>query len=792
MNLLYLEKFNNYYNRRVKYYTNVDEYISNSTSYSFNESVDFNPGDGVMTTKVANLPTVNLNPDYLLAITEDTQEIASRWFIMDSKRERNGQYTITLKRDVIADYFEQIKISPMFVKKANLPASNDLIYNNEDIAVNQIKTNEWPLKDETKKPWIVGYIGNDAVKEGEKTITYVDNETVINLGALPLHLLDPNDPSRGATLSTIDYCHVRNFFSIGGYTSNLRACQISYSPDFGPYAFAVTNPGTGGGESFVRLNVQNSPSYDEIKEAFRLSILTNEFAFMNAMDAMFKSLDEDVATVDDAEEIRQLNNSLVYSDITQKFYRLTISSTMTDYNENRVNFGPRDVEAHQVALYGVLDTSTTDICNTFPNYCVRQTEAGAGKCFQVAYKMNRTVITLTETLTGSERSVTIKPGHQKLIDAPYSMFAMEFSLPNLTLATKMVEELSKFIYDLQILPYCPAIELLTISEDSFTINPEATVYVDYSPILQGEATAGYMLWARKSSNTFNITHPISVNVSSAIDVKIANECDMYRLVSPNYNGAFEFNAAKNLGVDYFEVSYTYKPYSPYIQVNPNFKKLYGKDFNDARGLICNGDFSVATLTDQWKSYEINNKNYENIFNAQIKTMDKNNALQLTSNIASSIINAGTAGIGAGVLSGNVGVGIGAGVVSAVGGVADIAISQSVYQNNRQLQKDMFAMNLQTIKARPDTLNKISAYNINNKYFPFIEYYTCTDVEKEALRNKLKYEAMTVNAIGKIEDYIGAVEEYNFFKASPIILDNIADDYHVADAIAVELEKGVYL
>lgn len=214
---------------------------------------------------------------------------------------------------------------------------------------------------------------------------------------------------------------------------------------------------------------------------------------MNAMDVLFEGLNEDVATIDEAEEIRQLNNSLVYSDVTQKFYRLTIGSTATDSNENRVNFGPLSVEPYQTSLYGVLDTSTIDICNTFPESCVRQSEAGSGKCFQVAYKMNRTTITLSEALTGEETSVTIKPGHQKLTDAPYSMFAMEFSLPNLALATKIAEELSSFIYDLQILPYCPAIELLAFTDDGFTIRPEATEYIDYSPISQGEAVAGYML-----------------------------------------------------------------------------------------------------------------------------------------------------------------------------------------------------------------------------------------------------------------------------------------------------------
>lgn len=68
------------------------------------------------------------------------------------KRERNGQYTISLKRDVIADHFEELKGSPMFVYKGNLRADNPLIFNNEGISVNQIKTSEIALKDATSKP----------------------------------------------------------------------------------------------------------------------------------------------------------------------------------------------------------------------------------------------------------------------------------------------------------------------------------------------------------------------------------------------------------------------------------------------------------------------------------------------------------------------------------------------------------------------------------------------------------------------------------------------------------------
>ena len=58
--------------------------------------------------------------------------------------------------------------------------------------------------------------------------------------------------------------------------------------------------------------------------------------------------------------------------------------------------------------------------------------------------------------------------------------------------------------------------------------------------------------------------------------KIANQCDLYRLVSPNYSGQFEFILAKNNtpSLDTFNVDYTYMPYNPYIHIKYiNIKKL---------------------------------------------------------------------------------------------------------------------------------------------------------------------------------------------------------------------------
>ena len=87
----------------------------------------------------------------------------------------------------------------------------------------------------------------------------------------------------------------------------------------------------------------------------------------------------------------------------------------------------------------------------------------------------------------------------------------------------------------------------------------------------------------------------------ALNRKLANECDLLRLVSQNYSAIFEFSAAKSGGVDGFLADCTYKPWSPYIHIMPKLKGLYGDNFvsiDDARGLICGGDMSLPQLSNE--------------------------------------------------------------------------------------------------------------------------------------------------------------------------------------------------
>ena len=170
MQLLLLH-YNNYFNRIIKKKDTVADYKAADTNYKEVSNINFNPGDGVATSIVLGLGqtgsifTSTDEFDYLVAYetVDNKQVIDSRWFILEQDRKRGGQYELTLKRDVIADNYNDVINSPIFLEKGFINDVNDpLLYNSESMNVNQIKQEEIPLKDETESGWVVGYIPSDA------------------------------------------------------------------------------------------------------------------------------------------------------------------------------------------------------------------------------------------------------------------------------------------------------------------------------------------------------------------------------------------------------------------------------------------------------------------------------------------------------------------------------------------------------------------------------------------------------------------------------------------------------
>ena len=295
-----------------------------------------------------------------------------------------------------------------------------------------------------------------------------------------------------------------------------------------------------------------------------------------------------------------------------------------------------------------------------------------------------------------------------------------------------------------------------------------------------------------------------------LDIKINNECNFYRLNSPNYNAAFDFTLTKNdNSVDFFNVDCTYKPFDPYIHVNLNFKGLYGKDWDDARGLICSGDFSISLVTNNFENYKLNNKNYQQMFNRQIQNLDTNYKINLGAQIANDLSGIAAVAISAGATTAASGVKAGAGIMKqAAAGAWDqvknnpgfnqgliqmgIGYAQNAlkHKEQRSFQRDMFNYSLGNVQAIPNALAKNTAFTFNNKLFPFIEFYSCTDVEKEAIKEKIKYNSMTVMKVGTIGQYMNYTEQ--FIKGQVIRLPDVIDDAHIANEIYNEINKGVFI
>ena len=415
------------------------------------------------------------------------------------------------------------------------------------------------------------------------------------------------------------------------------------------------------------------------------------------------------------------------------------------------------------------------------------------KSFKISYKYDEYSLSF-EQLTISA-STTLNSDRYHLNDQPYDMFCIPYSddlkiykngtqilTANKSLAISMAIEIgadagSGAIYDVQLLPYCP-VRYMIKSDGTFDIGSAKVNYIK-----NGETNIGVILWATTSQFTLDIPYTIEVT-----DFKISNECDMYRLCSPNFNGQFEFSAAKNGGVSSFNVDCNYKPFAPYIHVNPNFNRLYGQDFNDARGLVCGGDFSLPQISNAWANYQLNNKNYLNIFNRQIENMEIANKFQ---NIGSII--SGIASIGSGAAAGaqmGIGGAIAGGALSALGAAADISMEIATQREAIDFKKDLFGYQLGNIQAMPSSLAKTSAFVFNNKIFPILEYYTCTAEERQALINKIKYNGMTIMRIGKINEFLQT--EPTYIKGQLIRLEDTGEDYHFINEVANEINKGVFI
>ena len=771
-----LSGYQNYFNRQIKEPKElVAAYPQNLVSYydtgNVTQVINFNPADGVIAHHTVGRPE---NPydgsgDYFLW-SEDGVNVTSRWFIIESTRTRQGQYNLTLKRDVIADNYTEVLNSDCFIQKATVNDDSALIYNQESITTNQIKTAEYPLKDESKMAWIVGFVNREAPAK-----TFAINSSVVADYEMSKYRYKEYF-TKDANSETIIQGSV--------YVTNTQYSSSPFASKFVLDQYAnQTNLGNSTSKGDYKYTDQNGTLKSYI-QSNGLNLALN----ISTKHSLYDGISSD-----------SNYNSLLYE-------KDKIVRDGTDFYK----IGTK-IETHEQTYRITEGKDGTYLLTYLTNFMKQFSGYKSGTpYFEIYIKYNSLRLTKTPVVEGEYTvNYPAKTGHLINKDGPFDVFCIPFAddmqiqvgsdviQANKQFAMSIASELGRNLagdcYDIQLLPFCPMTGY-TVTDNIFDIN--SSDEKRRTAIKRGDQIVYWMFWSTASSGTFNIHLPILAG-----NKKLANQCDMYRLVSPNYSGQFEFNLAKNGGyVEYFNVDYTYLPISSYIHVNPDFKGLYGSDFNDARGLICQGDFSIMYLSDPWKNYQQQNKNFEQIFSREISNMDVNRKYQRMGETISAWTGALGAGGSIGGLIGGVAGGITggvAGVASLAAGYADRSISDKLYQESVSFKKDMHEMQLENIKALPNSIAKTTAYNENNKIFPVLEYYTCTDEEKDLVANAIVNMGMTVNAVGKPIDYVYNNWSYNgifskgFFKATLIRLEDLPEDYHMLQAIAEELSLGIY-
>ena len=845
MNIVLLQGYNNYFNRQVKIEDSLSDYTQDRESVTL-QNINFNPNDSITTTQIINWDK-DWNPDYAL-ILDENNNLVSRWFVMEAIRTRGNQYQIQLKRDSIADYKPQIIESPVYIEKATLNSSDPLIYNSEGMQFNQIKKDEILLKDETQIPWLVGYTVQDNTRypttgtwDGfskiDTLVTKNDIPTIIK-NNFNTNLKFANDIDSNASLKLKMQGRTSwNFLGINYYS------LIKFNDIYNSNEYIVDSVGSNNIDNYLSSVIMNSSYnaatiiftegwgaelkrtiakvYNSILLAFRTISSSNKSTiYSNLRNRLGIQSYTNYQTV-------KAYDGVIYKD-GDHFYKIHIDSVnqgedsytyqWNDYNthtEERLLLNALQSRSSEDPIEGTYtyQGNTSSTSNVFELYCPYNTiyiwKEEVYNSYDIALQAANVIKTY------------IPSGRNHLNSQPYDMFCIPFGdfqcnnwktvkdvglLAARTIAKAGIGQSGSVVYDVQILPYCPLRDIL-LSQGSGRpayINESLLVEdIDFTYVKdQNNVKKTIIFWCNKTNFTFNINKniniPRNVNNTFAEDIKIANECDMYKLCSPNYNGEFEFNLARNdTYVDYFNVDCSYKPFNPYIHVVPNFHGLYGQDFDDARGLICGGDFSISIVTDAWEQYQLQNKNYQEIFNTKITSLDATKTLaqtRLNVNTLNDVFNNNAVSAYKGAMSGGVAGGIIAGVQATVNSGVNYGLnSYTINESNRIAKKyvtDNFNYQLGNIQALPYSLSKCDTLTYNNKYFPFIEYYTCTDQEKEVFKLKMKYNGMTVMRIGKISDYLKPDRSY--IKGQLIRLENIAEDNHLINDIFEELDKGVYI
>ena len=240
------------------------------------------------------------------------------------------------------------------------------------------------------------------------------------------------------------------------------------------------------------------------------------------------------------------------------------------------------------------------------------------------------------------------------------------------------------------------------------------------------------------------------------------------------------------------------PYQFYTGVSFTGNCYYNLYGNNTKDLFFtpSEDYTIDLTSSQFSNYQLNNKNYQSIFNRQLASSDVSATLNITKNALSSQANA----MGQ-IFSGHFAKGIAGSTASAI----NTAFDTASYFNSRQTNIDVYNMQIDNIRNRPDT--PIIKGNFGSQYLnTFVVKYFINDENsiqeyKKILQNKgimfdfrnVKLKEMYSELQLSTIDNVHGIKPY--FEGEMISNNNDSTNYFdnfLWNEINSELSSGVYL
>lgn len=812
-------QYNPYSNREKKgytLYTGYAPYVVGTFS-----GINFNPADGVNTELILN--TVSDKADYLLVLEGANNTIASRWFILDADRTRGGQYHLQLYRDVVYDNLPEVMQSTAFIEKGWInDINNPLLFNEEALPTNQRKIDERLIRDETRTPWIVGYMPKHInLEEGETlTVDIEDNQVrPIELTSAEYRALTQFSYAIEDELPQPLFAMFN--FSVGWNVIAYRREYLNRKLDFwGWLTSEKALPGqyTSGVDIYTDFDIFKSLNYAfTIRNKIDNAVGKNIGSLLKDYKSSFTNIILNRQLQSKLSEIEKFKDKFVLYD--NVVYKVTLGSPERS--------GLNTLDLRDVPNF------ENDFKNTIINTALEydsdsRVEFNSGYAPILYYELNRIPITLEEAKPSTNYSVVIPNDATRLVlneDANYTMFCMPYfdfsfkkeddtylTLPGYLSRITAQSISRKFsgsgtLIDLQLLPYCPIRE--TLNSTMRSVDFDNLIPFQATPIKDANNNIlSYLFWCTTSQIAIQRSYYFDIG-ANLTDYKINSQTVIHRICAPDKSAMYEYSPHKVINARtvsmkeiYYNIRCNYKPYNPfiYVEVTSEADSLYGQSFVDGRGLICSGDFSLPQTSDAWETYQIQNKNYSNIFNREVQSIElqqkyakMNDITNAVTGTISGITGGATTGFAVGGPAGAVAGGIVSGIASGIGGALDVSINDTLRKDQLDLKKDLYNYTLQNIQALPNTILNVGTLNDVNKLYPYIEVYDCTSVEKQALLNKIKYNGMSIGVIseGLSEYIIDHASDRSFIKGQIIKID-LHDDYHMLKQIRQEFETGFFI